>query len=112
MLDTGLRKPHHIISPGPFRFANAGRPARTGIIRRIFLTQSHYFPSPGQPGLATVYPDEAPAEPRLSPRPGIALVVAGTGRGPVYRNTAVTHRVYNGIKPRQSYGNAPVLPRS
>ncbi|KAH3815722.1 hypothetical protein DPMN_144253 [Dreissena polymorpha] len=49
------------------------------MIRRNFLTQSHYFPvpprlkpftarkSPGQPGLATVYPGEAPAQPRLSP---------------------------------------------
>ncbi|KAH3858575.1 hypothetical protein DPMN_101203 [Dreissena polymorpha] len=31
-------------SPGPSRFANAGRPARTRMIRRNLLTQSHYFP--------------------------------------------------------------------
>ncbi|KAH3710060.1 hypothetical protein DPMN_069526 [Dreissena polymorpha] len=46
--------------------------------------------------------------PRLSPgesrqRPG---------KAPVYRNTAGTHRGYTGIRPRQSYGNAPVSPRS
>ncbi|KAH3823367.1 hypothetical protein DPMN_125166 [Dreissena polymorpha] len=49
------------------------------MIRRNSLTQSHYFlvpprlkpvnspADPGQHGLATVYPGEAPAEPRLSP---------------------------------------------
>ncbi|KAH3781844.1 hypothetical protein DPMN_159752 [Dreissena polymorpha] len=34
------------------------------------------------------------------------------GRAPVNRNTAGTHRVHTGIRPRQSYGNAPVSPRS
>ncbi|KAH3847022.1 hypothetical protein DPMN_089334 [Dreissena polymorpha] len=49
------------------------------MIRRNFLTQSHYFQVPSRlkpvnspaesrsPGLATVYPGEAPEEPRLSP---------------------------------------------
>ncbi|KAH3823336.1 hypothetical protein DPMN_125134 [Dreissena polymorpha] len=49
------------------------------MIRRKFLTQPHYClvpprlkpvnspADPGQHGLATVYPGEAPAEPRLSP---------------------------------------------
>ncbi|KAH3796115.1 hypothetical protein DPMN_149682 [Dreissena polymorpha] len=30
------------------------------------------------------------------------------GRVPVYRHYAGTHRGYNGIKPRQRCGNAPV----
>ncbi|KAH3773237.1 hypothetical protein DPMN_174595 [Dreissena polymorpha] len=34
------------------------------------------------------------------------------GRAPVYRNTASTHRFYTRTRPRQSYGNAPVSPRS
>ncbi|KAH3786519.1 hypothetical protein DPMN_164626 [Dreissena polymorpha] len=88
-----------LVSPGPSRFANAGRPARTGMIRRIFLTQSHYFPVP--PRLKPVNsPAEAP--PAAAPRPGRDLV---------YRNTAGTHRVFTGIRPRQSYGNAPAVPR-
>ncbi|KAH3895380.1 hypothetical protein DPMN_019544, partial [Dreissena polymorpha] len=33
------------ISPGPFRFANAGRPARTGMMRRNLFMWSHYFPT-------------------------------------------------------------------
>ncbi|KAH3809444.1 hypothetical protein DPMN_137813 [Dreissena polymorpha] len=106
-------------SPGPSRFANAGRPARTGMIRRHFLTQSHYFPVPPR-----LKPVNSPAESR-SIRTGYGLsrapVKAGSclgesrqrpGTAPVYRNTAGTHRVYTGIRPRQSYGNAPVLLRS
>ncbi|KAH3752664.1 hypothetical protein DPMN_187285 [Dreissena polymorpha] len=34
------------------------------------------------------------------------------GRAPVYRNSAGTHWGYTGIRRRQSYCNAPVLPRS
>ncbi|KAH3706140.1 hypothetical protein DPMN_065520 [Dreissena polymorpha] len=67
-------------SPGPSRFANAGRPARTGMIRRIFFNAVTLFPDaapneagqqrgrvPVNAGLATVYSGEAPAEPGLSP---------------------------------------------
>ncbi|KAH3718488.1 hypothetical protein DPMN_061292 [Dreissena polymorpha] len=94
-------------SPGPSRFANAGRPARTGMSS-----------SPGQPGLATVYSGQAPvvaATSRHSPVcrrwfPGESR--QRPGRASVYRNTAGTHRVYTGIRPRQSCGNAPVSPRS
>ncbi|KAH3790098.1 hypothetical protein DPMN_168293 [Dreissena polymorpha] len=91
-----------------------------------------------QPGRVLVNPDWLrfiPVKSRKSPgcrrscpgesrqRPGIAPVVAGSapvssdesrqhpGRAPVYRNTAGTHRVYTDIRPRQSYGNAPVLQR-
>ncbi|KAH3698028.1 hypothetical protein DPMN_085543 [Dreissena polymorpha] len=102
-------------SSGPSRFANAGRPARSGIICRFFLTRSHYFPQPGRvpvnPGLATVYPGEAPAEPQLS-----SVMPGGSPgesrqrscRAPVYRNSTDTHRGYTGIIPWQSYGGAPV----
>ncbi|KAH3884237.1 hypothetical protein DPMN_008213 [Dreissena polymorpha] len=118
-------------SPGPSRFANAGRPARTAVIRRHFLTQSPYFPVPPR-----LKPVNSPAESRVDrtgyclsrSSPGRAPVVAGSapvkagscpgesrqrpGRAPVYRNTAGTHRVYTGIRLRQSYGNAPVSSRS
>ncbi|KAH3890162.1 hypothetical protein DPMN_014234 [Dreissena polymorpha] len=102
-------------SPGPSRLTNAGRPAKTGMIRRIFLTQSHYFLVPPRlkpvnrpaesraPVVAGMKAEAAPVEPRRKPqRPG---------RAPVYRNTAGTHRGYTAIRPRQGYGNAPVSPR-
>ncbi|KAH3730205.1 hypothetical protein DPMN_056186 [Dreissena polymorpha] len=43
-------------------------------------------------------PRGSPGESRQ--RPGIA---------PVYRNSTGTHRAYTGIRPRQSYGNAPFI---
>ncbi|KAH3813171.1 hypothetical protein DPMN_141623 [Dreissena polymorpha] len=63
------------------------------------------------PELATGYPGEAPAEPRLSPvmprsSPGECL--QRPVRAPVYSNSSGTHRGHTGIRPRQSYGNAPV----
>ncbi|KAH3799080.1 hypothetical protein DPMN_152683 [Dreissena polymorpha] len=89
-------------SPGPSRFAIAGRPARTGMIRRYYLTRSHYVPV-----LPRLKPVNSPTESR-------ALVVAGYaprhGRAPVYRNSSDTHRSLTGIRPRQSYGNAPFNP--
>ncbi|KAH3748446.1 hypothetical protein DPMN_182892 [Dreissena polymorpha] len=66
---------------------------------------------PVDPGLATVYPGEAPAEPRLSPvMPGWSPGESRqrSCRAPVYRNSTDTHRGYTGIRPWQSYGNAPV----
>ncbi|KAH3828134.1 hypothetical protein DPMN_130086 [Dreissena polymorpha] len=77
-------------SPVPSRFANAGRSARTGMIRSK--------------------PVNSPAESRAPVKAGSSPV--RPGRAPVYRNTTGTHRVYTGIRPRQSYGNAPVSPRS
>ncbi|KAH3702552.1 hypothetical protein DPMN_077576 [Dreissena polymorpha] len=91
-----------ILSPGPSRFANAGRPAWTGMI-------------PGQqPDRVPVNPDwlrSIPCPDESRRRPGIAPP-ARPGRAPIYRNTAGTHCVYTGIRPRKSYGNAPVSPRS
>ncbi|KAH3892744.1 hypothetical protein DPMN_016872 [Dreissena polymorpha] len=103
-----------------------GRPARTGIIR-----SPHYFPvppllkpvnspagSPGQAGLATVYPGQAPVVAGSAPvkagsRPGIArLSPQRCGRAPVYRNTALhspataTPRFHPVVA-----GNAPAEPR-
>ncbi|KAH3713950.1 hypothetical protein DPMN_073753 [Dreissena polymorpha] len=75
--------------PGPSRFANAGQPARTGMIR-IFFNAVTLFP-----GAAPV---EAIQQNGRSP---------GCRRAPVYRNSAGTHRGYTDIRPRQSYGNAP-----
>ncbi|KAH3843397.1 hypothetical protein DPMN_116913 [Dreissena polymorpha] len=104
----GRKKTVIVGSPGPSRFANAVRPARTGMIRITLFPGA--APSPGQPGLATVYPGQAPVV------AGRAPVKAGScpgesrqrpGRAPV-RNTAGTHRVYTGIRPRQSYCKAPV----
>ncbi|KAH3875873.1 hypothetical protein DPMN_039154 [Dreissena polymorpha] len=66
---------------------------------------------PVNPGLATVYPGKSPAEPRLSPvihRGSPSESRQRPGRAPVYRNSTGTHRGYTGIRPRQSYGNAPV----
>ncbi|KAH3698538.1 hypothetical protein DPMN_086067 [Dreissena polymorpha] len=89
-------------SPGPSRFANTGRPARTGVIRSNFFNEVTLFPVaapvkgsqhhgsvPVNPGLATVYRREAPAEPRLSPvmprwSPGESRQCPG--RASVYRN--------------------------
>ncbi|KAH3896476.1 hypothetical protein DPMN_020653 [Dreissena polymorpha] len=86
-------------SPGSSRFANAGRPARTGMI-------------------LTLFPDAAPVE--AGQKPGrvpvnpdwLRFITVKPRRAPVYRHTAGTHRVYTGIRPRQSYGNVPVSPRS
>ncbi|KAH3729386.1 hypothetical protein DPMN_055354 [Dreissena polymorpha] len=89
-------------SPGPSRFANAGRPGRTGMILTLFR---------GAAPVEAVNPDWLRFIP-LSPRPGIAPLSSCPGRAPVYRNTTGTHRGYTGIRLRQSYGNAPVLPRS
>ncbi|KAH3803981.1 hypothetical protein DPMN_132253 [Dreissena polymorpha] len=83
------------------------------------IRSSHYFPVPPR-----LKPVNSPAESRstqtgygLSRAPVKAGSWPGTsrqrpGRAPVYRNTAGTHRVYTGIRPRQSYVNAPVSPRS
>ncbi|KAH3814516.1 hypothetical protein DPMN_143018 [Dreissena polymorpha] len=94
-------------SPGQSRFAIAGRPARTGMIHRNYLTRSHYFPVPPR-----LKPVNSPAESRSIPEWLRAPVVAGYaprhGRAPVYRNSVGTHRDYTGIRPLQSYGNAPV----
>ncbi|KAH3785330.1 hypothetical protein DPMN_163417 [Dreissena polymorpha] len=97
--------------PGQSRFANAGRPARTGMILTLFPGAAP-VEAGQQTGRVPVNPDWLrfiPVKPWLSPRPGIA---PRPGRAPVYRNTAGTHRVYTGIRPRQCYGNAPVSPRS
>ncbi|KAH3846307.1 hypothetical protein DPMN_088607, partial [Dreissena polymorpha] len=80
-------------SPGPSRFANAARPARTGMILTLFPGAAP-FEADQQPGKVPVNPDwlcliPCPGESRQ--RPGIA---------PVYRNTTGTHRVYTGIRPR------------
>ncbi|KAH3813474.1 hypothetical protein DPMN_141934 [Dreissena polymorpha] len=105
-------------SPGPSRCANAGRPARTGIIRRYFSTKFHYFPVP--PRLVPVNPDWLrfiPVKPRQSPgcrrlcpvesrqRPGIAPVVAGTGRTPA--EPRYTHQTKAEL--RQRPGFTPVV---
>ncbi|KAH3689797.1 hypothetical protein DPMN_194716 [Dreissena polymorpha] len=113
-----------LASLGPSRFSNAGRPARTGMIRSqdIFIAVT-LFPGAApvdagqQPGRIPVNADwlrfiPCPGESRQ--RPIICPIESRQrpGRAPVYRNTAGTHRVDNGIRPRQSYGNAPVSPRS
>ncbi|KAH3698091.1 hypothetical protein DPMN_085608 [Dreissena polymorpha] len=63
------------LSPGPSRFANAGRPARTGMIR-IFFNAVTLFPGAApveagqQPGRVPVNPDWLrfiPVKPRQSP---------------------------------------------
>ncbi|KAH3799009.1 hypothetical protein DPMN_152613 [Dreissena polymorpha] len=59
-------------SPGPSRFAIAGRPARTGMIRRYYLTRSHYVPV-----LPRLKPVNSPTESRSSPDWLRAPVVAG-----------------------------------
>ncbi|KAH3697289.1 hypothetical protein DPMN_084785 [Dreissena polymorpha] len=66
---------------------------------------------PVNPGLATFYRGEAPAELWLSPvmprwSPGESR--KRPERAPVYRNSTCTHRGCTGIRTRQSYGNAPV----
>ncbi|KAH3890158.1 hypothetical protein DPMN_014230 [Dreissena polymorpha] len=116
-----------VISHGPSRFANAGRPAKTGMIRRFFLTLKPVN-SPEE-SRAPVVAGCAPVEPRMSPgeirsvpaysrlSPVVPRFSPGKsrqrpGRAPVYRNTAGTHRGYAAIRPRQGYGNAPVSPRS
>ncbi|KAH3859331.1 hypothetical protein DPMN_102050 [Dreissena polymorpha] len=68
-------------SPDPSRFANAGRPARTGMMRRNFLTRSHYFTVP----------------PRLKP----------VNNPAVSRSTADILR-FIPVKPRQSHVGATV----
>ncbi|KAH3779810.1 hypothetical protein DPMN_157616 [Dreissena polymorpha] len=92
-------------SPGPSRFANAGRPARSGMICRFFLTRSHYFPQPGRvpvnPGLATVYPvvvaGSVHAEPRYTVTPPTL-----TGAIPASYPGRAT------ATPRFNHGGAPV----
>ncbi|KAH3866110.1 hypothetical protein DPMN_029163 [Dreissena polymorpha] len=62
---------------------------------------------PVNPGLASVYPSKAPAEPRFFKKcPGGAPVKASSV--PAEPRSTVTHWCYTGIRPRQSYGNAPV----
>ncbi|KAH3866584.1 hypothetical protein DPMN_029681 [Dreissena polymorpha] len=105
-----------LVSPGPSRFANAGRPARTGMILTLFPGAAP-VDAGKQPGKVPVNPDWLrfiPVKPRQSPGSGSCPGESRQrpGRAPVYRNTAGTHRVYTGIRPRQNYGNAPVSPRS
>ncbi|KAH3825306.1 hypothetical protein DPMN_127180 [Dreissena polymorpha] len=100
-------------SPGPSRFANASRPARTGMILTLFPGAAP-FEAGQQPGRAMVYPGQAPVVAGRAPMkagscPGESR--QGPGRAPVYRYTAGTHRVYTGIRTMQSYDNTPVSPR-
>ncbi|KAH3818744.1 hypothetical protein DPMN_120469 [Dreissena polymorpha] len=92
------------------------------MIRRNFLTRSHYFPVPprlkpvNSPAESRSTPDWlrfipvklrfSPVMPRLSPGESRQR----TDRAPVYRNSTGTHRGYTGIRPRQSYGNARLNP--
>ncbi|KAH3769796.1 hypothetical protein DPMN_171072 [Dreissena polymorpha] len=73
-------------------FANAGRPARTGMILTLFS---------GAAPVEAVNPDWL----RAPLRPGIAPVVAGTGSVPAEHRYTVTPPELT------SYGNAPVSPR-
>ncbi|KAH3728467.1 hypothetical protein DPMN_054424 [Dreissena polymorpha] len=118
--DLAVKKTVVVGSPGLSRFDNAGRPARTGMISSVTLFLGAAPVEAGQqPGRVPVNPDWLR---RFIPVvAGSAPVKAGScpgesrqrpNRVPVYRNTAGTHRVYTGIRPRQSYGNAPVSPRS
>ncbi|KAH3796266.1 hypothetical protein DPMN_149834 [Dreissena polymorpha] len=61
-MSLGLGKHGLMHSSGSSRFANAGRPTRTGIIRGIFLTRAHYFPVPPR-----LKPVNNPAESRSTP---------------------------------------------
>ncbi|KAH3784369.1 hypothetical protein DPMN_162323 [Dreissena polymorpha] len=90
-------------SPGPLRLANAGENQNDsynlfnavtlfpGAAPVVAGQQSGRIPVNSVP--ATVYPDESRQRP---------------DRAQVYRNSTCTHRCYTGIRPRQSYGNAPV----
>ncbi|KAH3827056.1 hypothetical protein DPMN_128985 [Dreissena polymorpha] len=68
--------------PGPYQFANPGRPAKTGIIRRFFLTQSHFFTVPPR-----LKPVNSPAESQ-STRTGNGLSRRSAGRAPVVVGSA------------------------
>ncbi|KAH3812881.1 hypothetical protein DPMN_141324 [Dreissena polymorpha] len=123
--DTGFKRETKNAkpSPGPSRFAIAGRPTRTGMSHINYLTRSHYFPVPPR-----LKPVNSPAEFRSTPdwlrfipvkprqSPGCRRVCPEPrqrqGRAPVYRNSAGTHRGFTGIRPHQRYDNAPVKPRS
>ncbi|KAH3780405.1 hypothetical protein DPMN_158219 [Dreissena polymorpha] len=99
VLQESLRTSH-----GPSWFANAGRPARTGMIRRILLTKSQYFPVPPR-----LKPVNSPAESRA---PVVAGIVARStqrpGRAP--HQTEAELRQRPGLTPVVA-GNAPAEPR-
>ncbi|KAH3729166.1 hypothetical protein DPMN_055131 [Dreissena polymorpha] len=105
-------KDNTILSPGPSWFANAD------IFNAVTLFPGAAPVEAGQqPGRVPFNSDWLrfiPVKPRQSPGSGSCPGESRQrpGRAPVYRNTAGTHRVYTGIRPRKSYGNAPVSPRS
>ncbi|KAH3844191.1 hypothetical protein DPMN_086446, partial [Dreissena polymorpha] len=78
-------------------------PTSANVLKILIIIKPECGRNPVNPEQATVYPDEAPTEPRWSPGKSRQR----SGKAPVYRNSAETRRGYPGNRPRQSYGNAP-----
>ncbi|KAH3731061.1 hypothetical protein DPMN_057066 [Dreissena polymorpha] len=92
-----IRSSHYFPVPPRLKPVNSPTESRS--------TRTGYGLSRSSPGCRRQCPGES------RQRPGIAPPAASR-LSPGIRNTAGTHRVYTGIRPRQSYGNAPVSPRS
>ncbi|KAH3786696.1 hypothetical protein DPMN_164805 [Dreissena polymorpha] len=90
-----------ILSPVPSRFANAGRSARTEMIRSVDIFNAVTLFTGAAPVEAGQQPGRVPVNPdwlRFIPCPGESRQLAGTSRQRPGR--------------APSYGNAPVSPRS